>query len=442
MTATVNSSSNVVATFTATAPSGVSVGDLLAAVCYDAQGASETFTAATGWSAPSSNPSSHVTGAGTIYVFYKYATGSDSYAFSGSGSASDVSITVFDITGGPASGNPFDAIGYLGVAANEVTTMPGGVAIASYANDLAICMYGGFDGQTVSSGPAGMTAGASGSSGSNVSLYSYYQALSAYGVIGNRPVTWSAAHPVMNCTLLVKAASPSSPSGTVYTQRSNATLLGGETHSYPDATTLTQSLTTVAVGDLVVMFIHWTGGGSQAVSSVASSNVNWHPSAAVVDTGSATTYHAEIWYGTASTAGTATVTVTFNGTNSLGTELGFDSWGSSPPGAWSVQATGTIDSGATTNQTVTLASVTATGNGLYWAYDVTDDIGGWGETGDYGYYFTLDISNGSPIAWRYDLSASTAYQASAETTNGTGRWNGGGVIFQALSGGLLMASFP
>jgi hypothetical protein len=441
----VASSSVVTQTFTANAPSGVNSGDLLVAVCYDAEGASQTFTAPSGWSAPNANPQDFVAGAGTVYVFCTYATGSDSYAFSGSGSASDVAIGVLRVTGGPSSGDPFDAIGFLGIASGAAAaTMPGAAAIASKSNDLAICMYGGSSGQSVSKGPSGMTAGASGAVSPNVSMYLYWQTLSnQYGIIGNRPVTWAAADPEMTCTILIPAASPAAPGGTVYTQRSNSTLLGGETYSTPGAASMTQSLATVAVGDLVIMFIHWTGGGSLAVSSVSSSHVTWASSAAVISTGSATTFHEEIWYGTVMAATTATVTVSFNAVSNQGTELGFDSWGASPSGAWSVQAAGIVDSGSTTNQDVTLAQVTATGNGLYWAYDTTDDVADYGLSGDYGYYFTQDASNGSPVSWRYDLSAATAYQASAWTAGGTGRWNGGGVAFQAsgtVSGVVAVAS--
>ena len=443
----VASSSVAVQTFTASAPSGVSVGDLLVAICYDAQGSSQTFTAPSGWSAPSSGASEFIAACGAMYVFYKYATGSDSYAFSGSGSSSDVAIAVLDITGGPASGNPFDAVAYSGIASGpSADTMPGAAATASYTNDLAICVYGGFDAQTIATGPSGMTAGAGASSGGgDVSLYTYWETLSGqYGIIGNRPVTWSAADGVMACTLLVPAASPAAPGGTVYTQRSNSTLLGGETHSTPGNATMTQSLTTADIGDLAIMFIHWTGGGGLAVSSVSSSHVTWASSAAVVSTGSATTYHEEIWYGTVTAATTATVTVSFNAVNNQGTELGFDSWGASPPGNWSVQATGTVDSGSTASQDVTLAQVAATGNGLYWAYDVTDHAAEYGLGGDYGYYFTADNSGeGSPISWRYGLSAATAYQASAWTSGATGRWNGGGAVFEAsgtVSGVVTVAS--
>jgi hypothetical protein len=57
--------------------------------------------------------------------------------------------------------------------------------------------------------------------------------------------------------------------------------------------------------------------------------------------------------------------------------------------------------------------------------------GFFGLTGDYGYYFTDDAYNGSPISWRYDLSVAS-YQSSAWTEGGAapGRWNGAGVVFQ------------
>jgi hypothetical protein len=430
----VASSSAVAGTFTATAPPGVNAGNLLIAICYDSQGTAKTFSAPSGWSAPSSGASDFVSGAGTIYVFYKYATGSDSYTFSGSGSASDVSIAILRVTGGPASGNPFDAIGYAGIASGtSAATMPGALAIASYANDLAICSYGGHAGQTVTTGPAGMTAADSANSGSNTSIFPYWGGLSAYGLIGNRPVTWSAAGAAMNVTILVQAAAPSSPSGTVFTQRSNSTLLGGETHSYPDATSMTQSLQTAVAGDLVVMFIHWASGNPLAVSGVSSSHVTWNSTAAAVFTGADTTYHGEIWWGTVTAAETATVTVTFTAENPYGTELGFDEWGASAGSTWSVQATGTYDSGSTKDQTVTSAPATATGNGLFWSYDVIDAQGFFGLTGDYGYYFTADNhEEGSPISFRYDLSASTAYQSSSWTEAGLapGRWNSGAVVFQ------------
>ena len=64
----VASSSAVAGTFTATAPSGVTAGNLLVAVCYDAQGSSETFTAPSGWSAPSSGASNYVSGAVGVCV--------------------------------------------------------------------------------------------------------------------------------------------------------------------------------------------------------------------------------------------------------------------------------------------------------------------------------------------------------------------------------------
>jgi len=341
-----------------------------------------------------------------------------------------VSIEILDITGGPTSGNPFDAIGYQGISGGEsAATMPGAAAIASYTNDLAVCVYGGYDGQTVSTGPSGMTAASGAHSGSNTSIYAYWQALSAqYGIIGNRPVTWSAAEAAMNVTLLIQAASPSSPSGTIYTQRSNSTLLGGETHSTPNATTMTQSLQTAEVGDLVIMFIHWTGQSGVVVSSVSSSHVTWASSAAVVFTGSVTTYHGEIWYGTVTTAETATVTITFNEESTAGTELGFDEWSASAGSAWTVQAAGTYDSGSSTDETVSSASVTATGNGLFWSYDVTDNVGLFGLTGDYGYYFTVDNSEGSPISFRDDLSG-VSYQSSAWQPT-AGRWDSGAVIFQ------------
>jgi hypothetical protein len=434
MTAAVASSSVAVQTFTGTAPSGVSAGDLLVAVCYDSQGAAQTFTAATGWSAPSANASFASVGSGSIYVFYKYATGTDSYAFTGSGAVADVAIGVLRVTGGPASGDPFDAIGYSGIlAGGSAATMPGAAAIASHANDLAICAYGGWDAQAVTTGPSGMTAGASGAGPVNtVSLFTYWQTLAGqYGVIGNRPVTWATADGVANCTILVRDASPSAP-GTVFTQRSNATLLGGETHATPGAASMTQSLATVAAGDLVVMFIHWTGSGI-SVSSVSSSHVTWNPSAAVSGTGSATGYHFEVWWGVVTSVTTATVTVSFTGTDTFGTELGFDEWGSSAGSIWSVQATAVVDSGATTNQDTTSAQVTATADGLVWTYTVTDIAGSFGLTGDFGYYFTIDASNGTPISWRYDLTASAAYQSSAWTPGSAGRWNGGAVVFQAAS---------
>jgi hypothetical protein len=441
VSAAVASASNVVATFTATAPSGVSAGDLLVAVCYDAQGTAQTFTPPSGWSAPSANASS-TTATGAVYVFYKYATGSDSYVFTGSGLAADVSINVHRITGGPASGDPFDAIGYSGIGGGtSAATMPGAAAIASKANDLAICAYGGFNGQTVTTGPVGMTAAAGAGSGTNVSLFTYWQTLAGqWGVIGNRPITWASANGVMNCTILIRDASPSAP-GTVFTQRSNATLLGGETHATPGAASMTQSLTTVAAGDLVVMFIHWTGSGI-SVSGVSSSHVTWAAAAAISGTGSATGYHFEVWWGVAASAATATVTVSFTGTDTFGTELGFDEWGSSAGSNWGVQATATVDSGATTNQDTTSAQVTAAGDGLAWTYTVTDIAGAFGLTGDFGYWFTTDASNGTPISWRYDLTASAAYQSSAWTPGSAGRWNGGAVVFATPSAVYPAAAPP
>lgn len=80
-----------------------------------------------------------------------------------------------------------------------------------------------------------------------------------------------------------------------------------------------------------------------------------------------------------------------------------------------------------------MAQATATGNGLFWSYDVIDAQGFFGVTGDYGYYFTADNHyEGSPISFRYGLSASTTYQSSSWTEGGLapGRWDSGAVVFQ------------
>ena len=177
----------------------------------------------------------------------------------------------------------------------------------------------------------------------------------------------------------------------------------------------TQAITTVAVGDIVIVSVE-INSVSITVSSIADTNsrITWHSSATIAGTDSTDTAQCEMWYGTVTSVGTTTVTLTYSGSvTSILCRIFVDSWalasGHSTP--WSVVNTG----GPTrtgSSATITYPSVTSgSAGGLYEGFAKSNQgppVAG--STTGFGYYAASGVDQ---ICFNGSLAATTAYQPTA-----------------------------
>jgi hypothetical protein len=176
------------------------------------------------------------------------------------------------------------------------------------------------------------------------------------------------------------------------------------------------TLTTHAVGDLVVCIPHLLAG-TQHFTGASDSNgrISWHEYKVVGITGpGANTNTIEIWYGVVASVGSTVVTFTHSGSTGFDGWIVVQEWAtslSSP--TWHVQTSGSYGGRTSTGYTVdfpTLKSGATGGFYIGWCYPETT-----GEIPTTHQGFTWKITNTQTsvatniLVWRKTLAASTTY---------------------------------
>jgi hypothetical protein len=194
----------------------------------------------------------------------------------------------------------------------------------------------------------------------------------------------------------------------------------------------TLSITTTAVGQVVVMCIVFGSAYTGHVTGISQTGVTWGGAAAASSPYDPPSIYGrvEIWIGTVTASGTNSATVTYSSTN-VGsfTELSADVFSSSYGNAssWAAVANGANGS-ASAVTTVTWPSLTTTGSGeMYIGASYIAVAASAGSTSG----FTYEITTASDcVAYNTTLaSAPTAYQPTCPCTSGV--FNTAAVIIQA-----------
>jgi RHS repeat-associated protein len=189
----------------------------------------------------------------------------------------------------------------------------------------------------------------------------------------------------------------------------------------------TLSVSPVNSGDIEALAIQGQPESSPVVSSVSGGGVTtW--SKAIAYPGSGTSSDIEIWWGTITSTGSSTITVTWTGSNPSYRELDAHEFSAGSGTTWSVDKTGDASNSSATSYN--MASLTPSGTGeLYFGLAVVGgDTATAGSTS--GVTYNVD-DNGNLLA--YDTNVSAALAPAGSQTGGTGV-DSAAALFIASSG--------
>lgn len=197
------------------------------------------------------------------------------------------------------------------------------------------------------------------------------------------------------------------------------TLRSGFPH-YWDTYPWTSTITTVAVGDLIVVYLH-ANTTTGHVKSVQDSNdrITWHSAASIAGTDSThLDQRLELWIGVVKSVGSTKITSTWTGSTAdyfIYVWEFSSSLGSSAK--WSVTASAFKTHGTTGPQTVTWPSLTSGPTGGIWVGTAYPGTKSSDVTTTPGFTYVFDV-HGNPLVERVTLAADTAYAPKVKQTGG------------------------
>jgi len=181
----------------------------------------------------------------------------------------------------------------------------------------------------------------------------------------------------------------------------------------------TSTITTVALGDLVVVYLH-ANTTKGRVKSVQDSNdrITWHSSASIAGTDSAHLgQRLEMWIGTVKSVGSTKITSTW--TPPTTRDYFIYVWEfSSALGAsvkWTVTASAFKTHGTTGPDTVTWPSLTSGPTGGIWVGTAYPGAASSDDTTTSGFTYVFDV-HGNPLVERVTLGPTTAYAPKVKQT--------------------------
>ena len=211
-----------------------------------------------------------------------------------------------------------------------------------------------------------------------------------------------------------------------------------EQAGYPalNNTSTTLSVTTAAVGDVMVLMAHTAPShGSSHVTSVTDSagRIMWQSAKSAGTTSAPSGDVVEVWYGVVKSAGATTIDVHWSGTT-FDHFVWADEWRSSagPSATWSVAAAGEKNSSLCVKGSCAFPSLTAGGTpSLYWGWAYPATTSRAGSTPGVRYYVTNEPTHGNVLVTDPSVAAGASLTPIFGQVTGTSWYDAAAVLMTA-----------